>query len=98
VTVRHIFLWSVKEGLDGGEVLRKLASLETAIPGLEGWSIGKHQGEVPNSSAGKWEYGLTCDFDSFDALDSYQSHPRHVAIVDEVGGAYAEWLVVDYEF
>jgi Stress responsive A/B Barrel Domain len=94
--VRHIFLWSVKEGSDGDEVLRKLASLETEIPGLEGWSIGRHEGEVPNSSTGKWDYVLTCDFESFKALDDYQNHPRHTAIVEDLIETYDDWLVLDY--
>src|SRR3954462_11904755 len=96
--VRHIFLWSVKTGADGAEVLRRLASLETEVPGLAGWSIGRHVGGWPNSSTGKWEYGLTCDFDSFEALAAYQDHPRHTAIVQDVMASYDDWLVVDYTF
>jgi Stress responsive A/B Barrel Domain len=96
VTVRHIFLWSVKEGHDGEAVLKKLASLETEVPGLLSWSIGKHQGQPPNSSTGTWQYGLTCDVESFEALEVYQSDPKHTAIVEEVLPSYEDWVVVDY--
>lgn len=96
MTVRHIFLWSVKEGHDGEAVLKKLAPLETEVPGLLSWSIGKHEGESPNSSTGKWQYGLTCDLESWEALDAYQNHPKHAAIVEEVLGSYEDWVVVDY--
>ncbi|WP_368680776.1 Dabb family protein (plasmid) [Rhodococcus opacus] len=96
MTVRHIFLWSVKEGHDGDSVLKKLAALETEVPGLLGWSIGKHEGENPNSSTGKWQYGLTCDVESWEALDAYQNHPTHNAIVQDVLDSYDDWLVVDY--
>lgn len=96
MTVRHIFLWSVKDGYDGAEVLKKLAALETEVPGLLGWSIGTHEGETPNSSAGKWQYGLTVDVEDFAALDAYQNHPAHTAIVEEVMASYEDWAVVDY--
>ncbi|HWI71023.1 MAG TPA: Dabb family protein [Baekduia sp.] len=94
--IRHIFLWSVKDGEDGDAVLARLAELEHRVPGLRGFTIGKHEGEQPNSSAGKWQYALTTDFDSFEQLDEYQNHPEHQKIVDEVMGAYDDWAVLDY--
>jgi hypothetical protein len=97
MAVRHIFLWSVRPGADGAEVLSKLAALETDVPGIQGWSIGRHAGEDVNSSVGKWEYAITCDFESFEALAAYPAHPRHTAVVDEVMGTYDDWLVLDYE-
>jgi stress responsive alpha/beta barrel protein len=96
MTVRHVFLWSIKDGYDGDDVLRKLASLNDVVPGLLGWSIGKHEGVQPNSSAGQWQYALTCDVSDFDALDAYQNHPVHLEIVEEVQDSYLDWLVVDY--
>lgn len=96
MTVRHIFLWSVKEGHDGDGVLSNLSTLETTVPGLLQWSIGKHAGGTPNSSTGKWQYGLTCDVENFEALDAYQNHPAHAAIVEEVMNSYEDWVVIDY--
>ena len=94
--IRHIFLWSVKPGEDGDAILARLAELEHAIPYLRGFTIGKHEGQMPNTSLGKWHYALTCDFDTFDDLDRYQNHPAHQRIVDEVKGAYLSWVVLDY--
>lgn len=96
MAVRHIFLWSVKEDHDGDEVFKKLASLEHEVPGMLSWSIGRHEGESPNASTGKWQYGLTVDVESFEALDAYQKHPKHLEIVEEVWPSYEDWLVVDY--
>lgn len=96
MTVRHIFLWSIKDGHDGDNVLTQLAALETEVPGLLGWSIGKHEGETPNASTGKWQYGLTVDVEDFEALDAYQNHPVHTSIVEAVMDAYQDWVVVDY--
>jgi hypothetical protein len=94
--IRHIFLWSVKDDADGDAVLAALAALEHRIPGLRRFTIGRHEGESPNASSGTWQYALTCDFESFDELDRYQSHPEHKQIVDEVGDSYLDWLVLDY--
>jgi hypothetical protein len=94
--VRHIFLWSVKDGEDGGAVLEALAQLRDRVPGIRGWSIGAHEGTSPNSSAGKWQYALTCDFDSFADLDAYQEHPFHQELVTKVGPSYQDWAILDY--
>lgn len=94
--IRHVFLWSVKPGVDGDAVLGRLAELERLVPGLHGFTIGEHKGMVSNASTGEWQYALTCDFESVDALDSYQSHPAHRQIVDEVFDSYRDWVVLDY--
>jgi hypothetical protein len=97
MTVRHIFVWSVKDGFDGQEVLNTLATLEGEVPGVREWTIGQHAGESPNSSTGRWDYALTCDFESFAALNAYQNDPRHLALVNEISAAYGDWMVLDYE-
>ncbi|MGB3373894.1 MAG: Dabb family protein [Microbacterium sp.] len=96
MAVRHIFLWSVKDGYDGEAILQKLGTLKDLVPGLMGWSIGKHEGEIPNASTGKWQYGLTVDVADWEALDAYQSHPSHEAIIREIEDEYDDWVVVDY--
>lgn len=94
--IRHVFLWSIKRGEDGEAVLAKLAELAHRVPGLSGFTIGKHEGPSPNASAGTWQYALTCDFDTFEELECYQNHPEHQQIVDEVAGSYLDWVVLDY--
>jgi hypothetical protein len=96
MTVRHIFLWSVKQGYPGEYVLKRLAELRQLVPGLAEFTIGKHGGETSNASTGRWEYALTVDFPSFEALDAYQAHPAHTALIEEVQDSYADWLVLDY--
>jgi hypothetical protein len=66
------------------------------VPGLLGWSIGKHEGDSPNASTGKWQYGLTVDVTDWHALNEYQSHPSHQAIINEIEDKYDDWVVVDY--
>jgi hypothetical protein len=94
--IRHVFLWSVRADADGDAVLAKLAELEHLVPGIRGFTIGKHQGASPNASTGRWEYALTCDFSNMQELDSYQTHPQHEKIVRNVAASYLDWLVLDY--
>lgn len=94
--VRHIFLWSIKEGHDAEAVFDELAALPERLPGILAWSIGKHQGDGTHSSTGTWQYGLTSDFETWEDLATYQDHPEHNAIVERVMGSYLDWAVVDY--
>jgi hypothetical protein len=94
--IRHIFLWNVVEGADPDEVIRILNELPQKIPGTRGWSIGKHHG-VPGASGDLWDYGLTTDFDSFDALNTYSNHPFHIEAVNRLLPMFAQRAVCDYE-
>jgi hypothetical protein len=89
-------MWSVRPDVDGSAVLAKLAELEDVIPGIRGFTIGKHEGISPNASAGIWEFALTCDFSDMEDLDRYQRHPAHQKIVQDVADSYRDWLVLDY--
>ncbi|XDK89054.1 Dabb family protein (plasmid) [Rhodococcus opacus] len=98
MTVRHLFLWSVKDKQQGASVLAQLASLPEQIPGLKNWAIGEHIGDTPHASGDlRFDYALTCDFEDFDELQSYQNHPAHQAVVDRIMPLYADWAVADLE-
>lgn len=94
--LRHVFLWSVKDGVDGEHILARLAELEHRVSGLRGFAIGRHEGEMPNADAGTWRYALTCDFEDRAQLDRYTHHPEHERIIAEVADSYLNWLVLDF--
>lgn len=95
--VRHIFLYKVKDGADPKEILRILNELPKKVPGIRTWTLDKHQGEEGNSG-GLWHYGLVCDFDSFEALQTYSDHPFHQEVVEKLTPMFADRAVCDYEF
>jgi hypothetical protein len=94
--IRHIFLWKVAKGADPKEVVRILNELPKKIPGIRGWSIGKHQG-APGASGDIWDYGLTTDFDSLDDLKRYSDHQFHMEVVERLLPMFSARAVCDYE-
>ena len=95
--IRHIFLYKVAPGADANEILRILNELPEKVPGIRTWTLGKHTGE-PGASGDLWDYGLVCDFDSFEALQTYSDHPFHMQVVERLTPMFAARAVCDYEF
>jgi hypothetical protein len=98
VTVRHLFLWSVTDKEQGQDVLDQLASLNDLVPGIQNWSIGANTfTAAADARFQHFEYALTCDFETLEALQSYQEHPEHQEIVQRVFPLYGDWAVVDLD-
>lgn len=95
--IRHIFLYKVAPGADANEILRILNELPEKVPGIRTWTLGRHTGE-PGASGDLWDYGLVCDFDSFEALQTYSDHPFHMQVVERLTPMFAARAVCDYEF
>ena len=95
--VRHVFLWKVAPKADPKEILRILGELPGNVPGIRSWVVGKHQG-APGASGDLWDYGLVCDFDSFEGLRQYSDHPFHMKVVERLLPMFAARAVCDIEF
>jgi hypothetical protein len=95
--IRHIFLYKVAPGADAQEILRILNELPKKVPGIRTWTLGKHTG-APGASGDLWDYGLVCDFDSFEALEQYSDHPFHLKVVEQLTPMFSARAVCDYEF
>lgn len=95
--VRHIFLYKVAPSADPNEILRILNELPAKVPGIRTWTLGKHTG-APGASGDLWDYGLVCDFDSFEALQQYSDHPFHMQVVEKLLPMFSARAVCDYEF
>jgi hypothetical protein len=98
--LRHIVMWKLKataEGAGRAENAQKLkATLETCrsiVQGQGHFEVGIGLG-LPGST---FDVVLVSDFDDSAALDSYQKHPKHVAIKDFVGAVTEGRQCVDYE-
>jgi hypothetical protein len=95
--VRHIFLWKVAPSANANEIIRILNELPGNVPGIRTWTVGKHTG-APGASGDLWDYGLVCDFDSFEGLQSYSDHPFHMKVVDRLLPMFSARAVCDFEF
>jgi Stress responsive A/B Barrel Domain len=62
------------------------------------WTLGA---DVPpagsEDSGGRWQFGLVCDYASWDELAAYYSTPEHAAVVDEIVRLIADRAVCDFE-
>jgi stress responsive alpha/beta barrel protein len=99
--IRHVFLWNVtpEAGAEGAErILDALDRIKDAPVATRMWSIGRDL-PAPGSedSGGRWQFGLVCDYDDIEHLQSYYSTPEHAAVVDEIVPLIAERAVCDFE-
>jgi hypothetical protein len=98
--IRHVVMWRLKIRPGNGaqpdamaNIERNLAALRASVPGLlQAW-IGCNQADSADAS----DLVLCCEFHSWDALRSYESHPLHDELRAIIGPLRAERRVVDFE-
>jgi hypothetical protein len=98
--IKHIVVWRLKEsasGLGKAEnariVKERLEALNGRIPGLLRLEVGIDFSSTESSG----DIALYSEFASRAALEGYQAHPEHRAILPFVLEATGERRVVDYE-
>ncbi|MCF0224299.1 MAG: Dabb family protein [Fibrobacter sp.] len=104
--IRHIVYWKLKaeaEGntakVNGQKMVDAFHALEGKIPGLVSIESGLNfnKGELGNSDV-EFDIALDTTFRTREALDFYQNHPDHQAIVSFVKKVVSERRAVDFEF
>ena len=98
--VRHIVLWRLKPEAHGQTaaenaraIKEKLEGLRGRIPGMLKIEVGLDFSQTDDSC----DLALHSEFESRAALDAYQSHPEHKAVMPFIREARSERRVVDYE-
>ena len=98
--VKHIVFWKLKaeaHGHSAGENARaikaKLEALQGRIPGLLKIEVGIDFGQSDSSC----DLALYAELESRAALDAYQTHPEHKAIMPFIAESRSERRVVDYQ-
>jgi quinol monooxygenase YgiN len=98
--VKHIVLWRLKEAAGGRTkaenaafIKRELEALRGVVPGLLRIEVGFDFSASDNSS----DLALYSEFESRAALDAYQNHPAHKAVMPAILEARSERRLVDYE-
>ena len=75
------------------EIRARLEALVDAVPGVDSIEVHEDLGTV----ASHWPVILVSDFETAEALEQYQMHPSHRAVVDWMNdGIVADRVVVDY--
>jgi quinol monooxygenase YgiN len=98
--VKHIVFWKLHDTANGmtkeqnaAAIKEKLESLKGKIEGLLEIEVGIDFLHSPESV----DVALYSVFENRAALDHYQQHPLHKAIMPFIAEARSERMVVDYE-
>ena len=91
--VRHIVMWKLRDKADAPRLKARLEALNGVIPGLLSLEVGIDFLESQQSA----DLVLVADVESRAALNDYQAHPEHQAVVPLVKAAAVSRSVVDYE-
>ncbi|MGB4778483.1 Dabb family protein [Microbacterium sp.] len=96
--IRHVVAWKLKTQ-DAGErtaqaqkIADDLSALRGVVPSIIDISVG------PDVVGGaNWDVALVADFADAAALDEYQTHPAHLAVVGYVRSVVSDRAAVDFE-
>jgi hypothetical protein len=98
--VKHVIHWRLKENAHGNtkaenakKIKEMVEGLYGKIPGLLKIEVGFDYSNTENSS----DICLYSEFESKEALEGYQIHPDHKAVVPFIVGAVEEKRLADYE-
>lgn len=97
--VKHIVMWKLKEEAHGNDkatnarlIKEKLEALNGQISGLIRLEVG-----IDFFGEGNLDVVLCSELENREALDTYQNHPLHQALLPFVKEAVTERKAVDYE-
>lgn len=92
--VKHIVLYTLKEGVDKDEAVKMIASvlepLVGKIPGLQHLEIRR--------AFNGMDYALYSEFESREALASYAKHPLHLEAKTHFFHLLEKRVAADYEW
>lgn len=91
--VRHIVMWKLRDKEEAPVLKQRLEAMNGRIPGL----MSVQAGIDFLASGQSADLVLVADLESREALDAYQSHPEHQAVVPLIRAAAVSRTVVDYE-
>ena len=92
----HIVIWKYRADADEArrrEHVERLRSLSGIVPGIESFAVGSDVLRLPRS----YHTGLVATFRDRAALEAYDAHPEHQAVV-QIGRSLSEHVAsVDFE-
>jgi len=93
IMIKHIVMWKLRDKKDAAAIKCKLEALNGNIPGLLHIEVGIDFLASEQSA----DVVLYSELESREALEAYQHHPAHQAVVPIVKAAAIARTVVDYE-
>ena len=93
--VKHIVLYTLKEGVDKENAVKLIASV---LEPLVGKIPGLVHMEIRQAYQGGMDYALYSEFESQQALKDYAVHPLHLEAKDHFWHLLDSRVAADYEF
>jgi hypothetical protein len=96
--IRHLVLWNLAADADEDKqlIIAELEERFAPLAGLDGVERLEIRADIGETS-GNWDVVLVGDYRDTAALDAYQVHPSHVAVVDYVRSVVTARACIDYE-
>jgi hypothetical protein len=98
--IKHIVTWKLKDQANGNDKATNAQKIKELLEGLRGKIPGMLHIEVGidySKTDASFDVLLYSEFESKAALDGYQAHPLHKAVMPFIGEARLERVLVDYE-
>ncbi|HOV81813.1 MAG TPA: Dabb family protein [Methanothrix sp.] len=99
--IKHVVMFKFREFAEGGDkaanckrLYEELLALPAKISEIKLFEVGVSFLQAPVAC----DLVLISEFESKEALYSYQKHPEHLKVADFVGKACESRFVVDYVF
>ena len=92
--VKHIVLYTLKEGVDKEKAVEIIRSVLEPLPGK---IPGLTHLEIRAAYQGGMDYALYSEFESRDALKNYATHPLHLEAKEHFWDFLNERFCADYE-
>ena len=98
--IKHILLFTVKDGVEGRSKAESIAKAKEIIEGMNGKipglikvEVGTDFSETPDSA----DMTLYSEFESREALQGYAVHPEHKAVLPYIKSIISSRHLIDYE-
>ena len=92
--VKHIVLFTLKDGIDKDSTIEMIASV---LEPLAGKIDGLHHVECRKVYAGAVDFALYCELESKAAMEAYAVHPLHEEAKSHFFHLLADRVAADYE-
>jgi hypothetical protein len=90
--IKHVVMWSLHDATQAEQVKEALLALRGRIPGLIDLEVGIDFLRSPQSA----DVVLITTLESPEALEAYQQHPEHQAVIPLMKSVARSRTVVDY--
>lgn len=97
--VKHIVMWKLKDEAHGNDKATNAQMIKESLEALDGKIDGLFKIEVGVDflGEGNFDVALYTELLTKDALEAYQNHPLHQALLPFIREAVSDRKAVDYE-